>query len=296
MKKINVVYFGSPDFSAKILYSLCKLKIENCKFRVAGVVTSPDKPRGRKQILTPSPVAQTAAKYDLPVFKPTTLDAANLAHLALLKPDIFLVVSYGKIIPRSYLDAPAGGSFNIHFSLLPQYRGALPISEALRNGEVETGVTLMRLDEALDHGPIISQAKIGIDINDNCQTLTNKLTQVAIQLLAENLPRLAKNNYAAVPQNESAATVTPSTKTRTRENAFVDWEKIKAALNGTGALTIHNLIRSENPDPGAWTRIGEIEVKIIKTRLDTKYLILDTIQLPGKSVISWQQFTSGHQS
>ena len=154
----------------------------------------------------------------------------------------------------------------------------------------------MRLDEALDHGPIISQAKIGIDINDNCQTLTNKLTQVAIQLLAENLPRLAKNNYAAVPQNESAATVTPSTKTRTRENAFVDWEKIKAALDGAVALTIHNLIRSENPDPGAWTRIGEIEVKIIKTRLDTKYLILDTIQLPGKSVISWQQFTSGHPS
>ncbi|MFZ2202479.1 MAG: formyltransferase family protein, partial [Microgenomates group bacterium] len=119
MSAKNLVYFGSPDFSAQILQSLLP---PSKLVRVVGVVTAPDKPRGRKQILTPSPVAQTAAKHDLPVFKPAKLDDANFSHLSLLKPDIFLVVSYGKIIPRSYLNTPTIGTFNIHFSLLPKYR------------------------------------------------------------------------------------------------------------------------------------------------------------------------------
>ncbi|HEX9008407.1 MAG TPA: methionyl-tRNA formyltransferase, partial [Patescibacteria group bacterium] len=137
MAKPNLIYIGSPEFSAQILEHLLTTGIVN----VVGVVTQPDKPQGRKQLIVPSPVAQMAANYDLPVFKPAKLDEANLSHLKLLKPDIFLVVSYGKIIPQSWLDLPTIGTFNIHFSLLPKYRGALCISEAIKNQDVETGVT-----------------------------------------------------------------------------------------------------------------------------------------------------------
>ena len=314
---INLVYFGSPAFSAKILESV--IRIQNSEFKTIGVVTQPDKLLGRRQVLTPSPVAQIAAKYDLPVFKPEKLDDGNLSHLKLLKPDLFLVVSYGKIIPASWLTTPVIGTFNLHFSLLPKYRGALPISEAIKNGDRETGVTLMQMDELLDHGPIISQAKISIDINDNCEALANKLTQAGIELLAANLSHLASGKFPSTPQDNSQASYTPTTKTRTRQSAFIPWPDIQRAMsNEQSALTTHALNRSLNPDPGAWTKIGDLEIKIIKTSLkchpresgpwsplrgDPSYLYrfpiesgmtLDTIQLPGKNPISWKQFTSGH--
>src|SRR3989344_2961997 len=275
---INLVYFGSPEFSSQILESILGLS------HVVAVVTSPDRPLDRKQILTPSSVALTAGKYDLPIFKPEKLDPANLAHLKLLKPDIFLVVSYGKIIPASWLTTPVIGTFNLHFSLLPKYRGALPISEAIKNDDQETGVTLMQMDEQLDHGPIISQAKISIDINDNCETLTNELTQCAINLLATQLPLITTNNHKllSLPQDESLATYTPTTKTKTRQSAFIPWSEIqscidKSQISNVKCQMLHALIRSLNPDPGAWTKIPvvayhdvpstEIEIKILKTSL-----------------------------
>ncbi len=292
MSAKNLVYFGSPDFSAAILEAAATVP----GIKVVGVVTSPDKPVGRKQIMTPSPVAALAARYDLPVFKPEKLTPENLAHLKLLKPDLFLVVSYGKIIPSDYLTTPARGTFNLHFSLLPKYRGALPISEVLKNGEPETGITLMVMDEQIDHGPIISQEKIGIDINDNCEILTNKLTQAAITLLTRDLPVLASGSFRAVPQDEAAATVTPSIRSRSRASAFLPWKQIKAALTGQDALTTHNLIRSNNPDPGAWTKIDDLELKIVKTTLLGAQLIIELVQLPGKSPISWASFAAGHPS
>lgn len=283
----NLVYFGSPAFSAKILSSL--------SVHIVAVVTQPDKPLGRKQVLTPSPVAQLASKYDLPTFKPERLDETNLAHLKLLKPDIFLVVSYGKIIPKNWLTTPTIGTFNLHFSLLPKYRGALCISEAIKNQDSQTGVTLMIMDEGVDTGPIISQEKVGIDINDNCETLTNKLTQAGIKLL-KSLPacmRSLRRGQISHPQDETLASYTPTTKTRNRQSAFIPWDDIQRAMsNEQYALTTHALIRSLNPDPGAWTKIGDLEIKIIRTSLATKGLILDTIQLPGKTPISWKQFQS----
>ncbi len=314
----NLVYFGSPAFSAKILQTLLspsKLEGEprtreggvSETIRVVSVVTTPDKPQGRKQILTPSPVAALAAKYNLPVFKPERLDEANLTHLKLLKPDIFLVVSYGKIIPKSWLTTPTIGTFNLHFSLLPKYRGALCISEAIKNQDSQTGVTLMAMDEGMDTGPIISQAKVIIDINDNCETLTNKLTQAGIKLLATQLPLITTNNHKLLshPQDEALATYTPITKSRTRQSSFIPWSNIQDAIsNAQCAMTTHTLIRSLNPDPGAWTKVSlkgkgkskkEIEIKIIKTSLKchsgfASIMTIDTVQLPGKTPISWQQF------
>jgi len=288
--KSNVLYFGSPEFSAIILESVIKANLVN----VVGVITTPDKPTGRNLALTPSPVAAMAGTYDLPVYKPTKLDAAHLAHLKLLKPDIFLVVSFGKIIPQTYLDAPKVGTFNIHFSLLPKYRGALCLSEALKNQDKETGVTLMEMDALLDHGPIISQVKLPIDINDNTAILTTKLTQAASQLLADKLPEICAQNYQKTAQDESLVVFTPSHRTISRQSAFIPYEKIRLAQSGSDSKEIHALIRSLNPDPGAWTTINGLDIKILKTLLLENKLILDLVQLPGKSPISWKQFLQGH--
>ena len=288
----NLVYFGSPEFSAEILESIILSKQVN----VVGVVTTPDKPTGRRQILTPSSLAFLGEKYNLPVYKPQKLDDNNLAHLKLLKPDIFLVVSFGKIIPQSWLSALFIGTFNIHFSLLPKYRGALCISEAIKNQDPETGVTLMVMDEQLDHGPIISETKVTINIDDNVSTLTTKLTQTAKEVLKQNLPEICAQNYPTTPQNEALATFTPSHKTLTHANAFIPWENISAAMIKYGA-ELHALIRSLSPEPGAWTVIPtNNEIKIIHTSFHENKLVIDTVQQPGKQPISWKQFLAGHSA
>jgi methionyl-tRNA formyltransferase len=286
----NLVYFGSPDFSAEILKSILDSSLVN----VVGVVTTPDKPQGRKQILAPSPLALLAEEYSLPTYKAVKLDDANLTHLKLLKPDIFLVVSYGKIIPQSWLETPTISTFNIHFSLLPKYRGALCISEAIKNEDKETGVTLMEMDAGLDHGPIITQEKISIDINDNVADLTTKLTQVAKDVLKHNLPEICAGKYPKTPQEESQATFTPSHKTISHSAAFIPFSKIQSAMVGNSASSTHALIRSLNPEPGAWTTVSEIDLKIIRTTLTDNKLSLEIVQMPGKNPISWKQFLAGH--
>jgi methionyl-tRNA formyltransferase len=279
MKPINLVYLGTPDFSATILKSL----IKNPSINVIGVVTQPDKPKGRKMILAASPVAQLANKHNIPVFKPSKLDQSNLQHIKLLQADIFLTAAYGQIIPPSWLETPKVACLNIHFSLLPKYRGALCVSDAIKNQDPETGVTLMQMDKDLDHGPIITQLKQKIDTNDNVETLTQKLKLLAIKLVqGETLLK----PFSPKPQNHKKAIYTLSPKTRTRQSAYIK------SLTTNGAK-LHALIRSLNPDPGAWTMINGQEIKIIETQLtpDSKLNII-TIQLPGKNPISWSAFVS----
>lgn len=273
----NIVYFGSPIFSAEILDSL----IPN--YRIAGLVTNPD-------TANPTPVAQIGLKHHLPVFKPNQLDDAHLSHLKLLKPDLFLVVAYGKMIPPAYLTIT---TLNIHFSLLPKYRGALCIQEAIKNQDKETGVTLIKMDEQMDHGPIISQSKVSIDINDNVADLTQKLTQSAIALLSDPEILNLKSKILNI-QDDSLAIYTPSLKTLTYSNAQIPWETIATAMKGIDAPEIHAHIRSLNPSPGAHTTINGLDVKIIKSSLNSGLLTLNSIQLPGKSPISWKAFLSGH--
>lgn len=318
-KMINLVYFGSPEFSAQILETIILSKQVN----VVGVVTTPDMPQGRRQILTPSPVALLGEKYNLPVYKPLKLDDANLAHLKLLKPDIFLFVSFGKIVPQSWLDTPTIDTFNIHFSLLPKYRGALCISEAIKNQDSETGVTLMVMDSLLDHGPIIDQLKVTIKINDDVAILTTKLTQAAVKILRDKLPEICAQNYLSTPQDESRVIFTPSHKTLTHANAFIPWSEILKCLNpndkykmsNVKCKILHALIRSLSPEPGAWTVISSgvershsITIKILKTSLTNSSLrggsptwqshstklIIDSVQMPGKQPITWKQFLAGH--
>ncbi|MBU1256409.1 hypothetical protein KKA49_01875 [Patescibacteria group bacterium] len=274
MKPIKLVYFGTPDFSGQILESL----IKNPSFNVIGVVTKP----------TASLIIKLANKHNIPLFKPNKLDQSNLQHIKLLKPDIFLVAAYGQIIPKVWLDTPKIATLNIHFSLLPKYRGALCVSEAIKNQDKQTGVTLMQMDEQLDHGPIITQKKLTININDNVKTLTQKLTTLAISLLSGVQPPIEVEPQK--PQNHQKASYTPSLKTRTRQSAFIP------SLNTNNPAQLHALIRSLNPDPGAWTKINGQELKILETKLtpDNQLEIL-TVQLPSKTPISWQQFQAGHQ-
>jgi len=290
MSKCNLIYIGSPAFSAQILESIIKSDLVN----VVGVVSQPDKLQGRKQVLTASPVAEVAERYNLPTYKPSKLDEANLLHLGLLKPDIFLVVSYGKMIPKTYLALPKIGTFNIHFSLLPKYRGALCISEAIKNQDTKTGVTLMEMDEKLDSGAIIYQRDVSIDIDDNVATLTTKLTQAAMQLLADKLPEICAQTYQKKDQIEEDSTYTPSHRSLTRNSSFIPFEIIERSMSGIDAKSTHALVRSLNPEPGAWTTVKDKELKIIDTSLEEEKLVVITVQLSGKSPISWKQFIQGY--
>ncbi len=289
----NLIYFGSAQFTADIFEALIEAKIVN----MVGIVTTPDRPIGRKQVITPSPLALAAEKYNLPVYKPEKLDQANLAHLKLLKPDIFLVVAYGQYFNQEWLATPSIATLNIHFSLLPKYRGALCISESLKNGDEETGVTLMEMGEKLDAGPIIAQQAVPIPPNADCRILNSLLSESAATLLEQKLPKYIDGSITAFPQDESKVTYTPSFKTNTRQNAFVEWEKIEKALKKDTSVdfkwSVHNFIRSNNPEPGAWTIYLGKEIKIIKTSLiiDGNFY-LDIVQLSGKEPVSWQKFAS----
>lgn len=282
----NLVYFGSAQFTANILESLIEANIVN----VVAVVTTPDMPIGRKQIITPSPLAQLAEKYNLPTYKPEKLDEPNLAHLKLLKPDIFLVVAYGQYFTKTWLEAPSVATLNIHFSLLPKYRGSLCVSEPIKNGDKETGVTLMEMGEKLDGGPIISQKIVNIEINDNVATLTEKLANSAKSLLTSDLPKYMIGEISSKPQNEDGVTYTPFVKTRSKQNAFVDFKIVSMALNGEESLKLHNLICSQNPDPGTWTIVDGKELKLLKTSIQNNRLVIETIQVAGKTPIPWKQF------
>lgn len=313
MTKTKIVYFGSPEFSADILRHL----INSDRYQVVGVVTNPDRPVGRKQTLTPSPVAQVAAEFHLPTFKPNKLDEDNLMHVSLLKPDLFITAAYGKIVPDIWLKAPRINCLNIHFSLLPKYRGALCVSEPIKNLDSETGVTLMEMDSGLDHGPIIAQISQEIAEDDNVESLLEKLTDKAKDLLDEALPRyvewsetrVAPGEFANLHsmihlppkvQDHQSATFTPSTSSRTRANALVPWEEIRLAMNGNHPKIVHALIRSLNPDPGAWTEIidehDRIQLKLIKTEVHDDKLKLVEVQMPGKPSVAWKQFVAGHPS
>lgn len=303
----NLVYFGSPSFSADILKSLITNPIENVK--VVAVVTNPDRPTGRHQLLTPSPVAQLAQQHHLPVFKPDKLDSSNLAHLKLLNPHLFLIAAYGKIIPPEWLDLPQIAPLNLHFSLLPQYRGALCIHQAIKNQDRHTGVTLMEVDPELDHGPIIAQVKQSISISDDTASLTKKLTRKAIQLTKVVLPAYLnwhqhKKTTPNTPgikiylppktQDHTQASYTPSTSFLNHANAHIPWSNLQQAINGHQSAVIHALIRSLNPQPGAWTDIDQQPLKILSTTLNQDHLRIDKVQLPGKNPITWTQFLSGH--
>lgn len=257
----KVIFVGTTELG---IPSLNMLKQEQ---NLRLVVTTPDRPAGRKKNLTPSPVKQWAVDNGVDFLQPQKISEAEDA-IKTIAPDVMVVASYGQIIPKAILDLPRKGSINIHPSLLPKYRGPTPIPGALLNDDKETGVTLILMDEKMDHGPILASKKITIDVADNFKTLHDgKLAQLSAELLSETLPKLFDGSIQPQTQDDSQATFV---KFFTRDHARIDWTK--------PARQILQQIKALNPEPGTWTTLDKKSVKI----MGAEEVRTGKIELPGK--------------
>lgn len=285
---MNFIFFGTPDFSAHFLE-----RIMGRGFVPRAVVTNPDRPVGRKKILTAPPVKRLLLQRRLEVgdsgapiieiLQPEKLDAEFVAKLKSFEADYFVVFAYNKIFRKNVLEIPPFGTVGVHPSLLPKYRGSSPFQTALVNGEVETGVTLYRLDEGIDSGPMIAKSKpVAITEIDNYQSLAIKLAEVGTDLFVEAVPRFLAGRLLPENQDESQATFTKKFKT---EDGFVEPADLAAAESGgrAKAIAIDHKIRALNPEPGVWTMRGGKRVKLLKAAVVVDgSLKLEVIQEEGQ--------------
>jgi methionyl-tRNA formyltransferase len=235
---VNIVFMGTPDFAVPSLRALLEEG-----HTVIAVVTQPDRPKGRKRVLTPSPVKVEAEKRGIPVLQPEKLrQADSVEALRQLRPDLIVTAAYGQILPKSLLELPTHGCINIHASLLPKYRGGAPIHHAIIQGERVTGVTIMYMAEGMDTGDMISKVELPIERSDTTGTLFEKLSLAGADLLKRTLPDLLAGRIQAVPQNHEEAIYSPNIR---REDERIDWSH--------PAEAIYNRIRGLNPFPGAYT-------------------------------------------
>ncbi|WP_027356485.1 methionyl-tRNA formyltransferase [Desulfofundulus thermocisternus] len=302
---MRVVFMGTPDFAVPALHALV-----NAGYPVVGVVTQPDRPRGRGGRIQPPPVKQAALRMGLPVLQPVRVrDDYFIEQLRELKPDIIVVAAYGQILPPSILYLPPRGCVNIHASLLPRYRGAAPIHRAIMNGERETGVTIMLMDEGLDTGDILLQQAVSIEETDNAGVLHDRLALLGAELLLKALQLLKQGNLRRRPQEDSLATYAPPL---TREDEIINWER--------AARDLYNQIRGLDPWPGARTwwegkvlKVWRVSIKgegnpvkgVIPGQVVTAgeevlvatgkgYLSLQEVQLQGGRRLPIADFLRGH--
>ncbi len=301
----KIIFFGTPQIAAQCLEHLI-----NTGENVIGVVTQPDKPVGRKQILTSPPVKVTAEMAKIPIFQPKTLKNDDFySKINGLDAKICVIVAYGKIIPKKFIDLPAE-FINLHFSLLPKYRGAAPVQRAIIDGFDETGITVQFLAEKLDCGDIILQEKVKIDINDTSESLLNKCAALGAPMLSETIKLINNNAAPRIVQNDADATLAPKLS---KEDGIINWEK--------SAREIHDQIRGCYPWPGTITKLDDKVIKVWKSVLPEKdfeekkqpgtiettkkqlfvhtgngILELIEIQMPGKARMTAQAFLAGHRS
>ncbi|TVY08811.1 methionyl-tRNA formyltransferase [Paenibacillus cremeus] len=230
---------GTPDFAVPSLHKL----LGSEQVEVVAVVTQPDRPVGRKRVLTPTPVKVEAEKHGLTVLQPERLRRPeSVEALRALQPDLIVTAAYGQILPKSVLDLPRFGCINIHASLLPKYRGGAPIHYAVMNGDAETGVTIMYMAEGLDTGDMLSKIVVPIGDEDTTGTMFEKLSVAGAELLEDTLPKLLAGDLEAVPQNDAEAVYSPNIQ---REQEQIDWTQ--------PADRIWHLVRALHPRPGAFT-------------------------------------------
>jgi len=270
MRKLKVVFFGTPDFALPIPVSLSK------NFNLLAVVTNPDKKVGRKQVLTPTPVKKWAKENNIPVFTKEKLDGVLVSDLQNLEPDLFVVASFGKIIPKTFLDIPKYGVLNLHFSLLPKYRGASPMQAALINGDEVTGISIIKMDEKMDHGPVVYAEEFSLSPLDNFQTLSTKMFERSAEILPQIIPQFVENLIPAKPQEEASATYTKIIK---KEDGFFDID------NPPEQEKLDRMIRAYYPWPTAWTRWQEKIVKFLPNQM---------IQIEGKKPVKLSAFLNGY--
>lgn len=233
-----IVFMGTPEAAASSLEELLK-----CTDPVVGVVTQPDRPQGRGQRSGPSPVRRVAESRGIPVLAPENVrDLAFLDALKSWGPELIVVVAYGRILPRAVLELPPRGCLNVHYSLLPRYRGAAPVAWAIVNGEQKSGVTTMRLAEKMDAGPVFLQAEISLAPNETAASLEAKLTPMGARLLLETIRGLKDGSVVPKPQNEEEASYAPILK---KEDGKIDWRQ--------PAEAIERRVRGLYPWPSAYT-------------------------------------------
>jgi len=280
-RKPTFVFFGTPEFAAIILEKLIKEG-----YTPKAVICNPDKPVGRKKIITPPPVKQLLIEKfkdcKIEILQPENLNDIR-SKLFTIGADLFIVAAYAQIISKKILEIPRLGTIGVHPSLLPKYRGSSPIQSAILNGEEKTGVTLYLMDEKMDHGSIIAQRELEFPIfNFQFLVLQQKLAELGANLLIETLPKFFNGGITPLPQDESQATYTRKFVT---EDGRVELEDLRIAQNGLNsekAITIYRKILALNPEPGVFTFINGKRVKLLEAKISDNKLIITKIQIEGK--------------
>lgn len=246
---MRIVFWGSPAFAVPTLEALSASRHE-----VLGVVTQPDRARGRGGRVSPTPVGLVAAGLGVPVLKPDKPRGdAFLAELGGFEADVFVVAAYGEILGTEVLDLPPLGAYNVHASLLPAYRGAAPVTQAIFDGQTETGITIMRMDAGLDTGPICLQARTPIGPDDTAGSVTERLAALGAQTIVEALDRLERGELVETEQDESGATYAPKVSA---DRARIDWS--------APAAVVERAVRAFDPWPGAWTTWRDERLKVFR--------------------------------
>lgn len=271
---MNIVFFGTPLFSARILEYLLDNGIS-----VKAVITRTDKPKGRSKIPVATPVKELALSRNIPVYQPVKVSSDEFkATLDSFEADLFVVVAYGEILKQHVLDAPKKGCINLHTSLLPKYRGAAPMQHAIINGEKETGVSIMYMAKKMDAGAIISVAKVPIATDQSLAELEEALIEVGGPELLSVIKRFERSKPDGIEQDEGAVTFAPKIEL---EDCGIDWSK--------PAAVIHNLVRGVNPYPGAWCFLTvngvNKRLKIFKTSLKELNAPAGTLSFDGNQPV-----------
>lgn len=256
---------GTPEFAVPSLEALLKSDDD-----VVGVVTQPDRPKGRGHALASPPVKEVAQRAGIPVVQPVKIRTPDfLAGLAAWSPDLIAVTAFGRILHAPILQLPPMGCVNVHGSLLPKYRGAAPVQWAVINGETETGITTMLMDEGMDTGPMLLQERLAIMEADTAGTLAPRLAELGGRLLVETIAQLKAGTLAPRPQDHSLATLAPLLK---KEDGAMDWTM--------GAVTLGHRIRGLSPWPGAFTFLGQDRWNVWKAAVRSEHFL----QEPGTIV------------
>jgi methionyl-tRNA formyltransferase len=295
----KVVFMGTPDFAVPALRQLI------AHHEVIGVVTQPDRPAGRGGQVQMSPVKLLALEHQIPVFQPEKIRRAEaIEELRRWTPDVYIVAAFGQILPQAVLDIPPHGSVNIHASLLPRWRGAAPIQAAVRAGDTESGITIMKMDAGLDTGPILTQRAIPLAPDETGQSLHDKLSELGGDLLIETLPGYLSGAIQPQPQDDTQATLAPRIQ---KEEGRINWSSDVASIERT--------VRAFTPWPGTYTFWNGKQLKILAGSVaagtlppgqvaerngqitigtgDGLFLPL-RVQLEGRKAVSIEEFVRGY--
>ena len=301
---MRIVFMGTPDFSVGALEALVE-----AGHKVVAVVTQPDKPKGRGKEMQQTPVKECALKYNIPVFQPVKIKTPDAVEvLRSYEADLFVVAAFGQILSKEILDMPKYGCVNIHASLLPKYRGAAPIQWAILDGEKETGVTIMQMNEGLDTGDMLTKVVVPIEDTDTGESLFDKLAEAGAKLMVETIPQIEAGTLHPQSQDDSLSTYAKMIK---KEMGQIDWKK--------EAVVLERLVRGMNSWPSAYTHFNGKTLKIweacveksemteipgtvvevtkneIKVQTGKDLLVLKQIQLEGKKTMDVAAFLLGHK-